>query len=101
VLDAAGVGTVIEIGRAQRRRLADRRTHEAAGLHCVWRIELSRHPGYRGPVPAIFVRTRLGLAWRERFALRGVVTDLPLCVGDAGAGPQWISVPIDPGWLTC
>lgn len=101
VLAVGSAGTAIEIGCGQGRRPAARRAYDAVGLLCVWRLELRRHPSYRGPVPVIFVRTRMGPAWRERFALRGVVTALPLCLGDGGGGPQWISVPVDPGRLTC
>ena len=100
-LTPGAAGTALEIGR-RRSRPADRDHYEAAGLCCVWWIELGRQPGYRGPVPVVFVASRLRRPvaravrrpgrhrWRCRCA----------SVRRAGADPQWISVELDPGWLT-
>jgi hypothetical protein len=99
-LTPGAAGTALEIGR-RRLRPPDRHHYEAAGLCCVWWIELSRRPGYRGPVPVVFAASRFGGRWRERFAVRGAPVAVPLCLGPAGRGdPLWISVELDPGWLT-
>jgi hypothetical protein len=92
-------GTAVEIGRGRRSGIIDRLAYEAAGVLCVWRIEMRRRPGYRGPIPVIFVRARIGAGWRERFILRGSVSTVPLCLRTVGAEPLWISIPVDPGWL--
>ena len=100
-IDAADVGTAMEIGTGGRRRRSDHRVYAEVGMVCVWRVELDQHPGYRGPVPVIFVRTCIGATWRERFVLRGSIQPLPLCLGAAGGDREWISVALDPGRLTC
>jgi hypothetical protein len=96
----ARVFSAIRVGAARSSRSPSSSALERSGVRCVWHIVLEPQVGYRGPVPVIFVRLRLGAAWRERFYLRGTTCDAPLCVGvDPGGYPELITVRLDPGNL--
>ncbi len=98
-IDVMSVGTVVDVGARARSGSPARRAYDRAGLRCRWRIEISQFPGYRGPVPVLFVRSRVGPAWRERFLLRGTAHAVPVCLAAGHRAPRWASVVVDPGWL--
>jgi hypothetical protein len=94
---ARGAATVIVLGGDHVGRVTRLSALERSGaVPCSWRIELDRHPSYRGPVPVIFVRMLRSRAWHERFYF-GRSATIPLCIAeDSGECTQLVTLRLDP-----